>query len=437
MKNDPGAGAPRARRRRIVLLLGGLAMAGSCRMAGSTLHGGSASTAAEARQFLDALSARYTTPLRFADYDHARSQIAHNVFVPSNAWKDTSIWTARPAPGIRQVHAFGWLTAAGYRFRSATATPAVRAPGDSRHTVTLTRLGTEDVFRWETTADYHIGSLDPARGAATLPALFASAERRSERELRADYLGAFPRTAAALGRYASLDTLRTLVLPDGATAVRTVISLHSSRLARTYPALAAYLAKYTTKSRARFVIRDRIGTPNPATWLVLDARQSRITIDARVREGRLVPFHGPARALPDTLELLMDAVMSVGPTSVGFEQLRSMLVRTHTAQDHGWTIVAQREPSWRLPLFTERLIRTSLKRPFEGPGSSYSMGLRRDGEATVFYRHAKVTVQEGTILRFVNRLASGAFGDISPQVEAEEAAFLRTVFQAMRDDMGG
>lgn len=383
----------------------------------------------------EALAARYTTPLRNADYESARARIAHNAFVPSNVWKDDGVWTASPAPGLRQVHAFGTLTPAGYRFHGARVAPALRAAGDSRHAVTLARLGS-DTYRWETLADYRLGGIAPAVAAGAFPAMIVSADGRTEQSLRGDYRGAFPRTAAALGRYATLDTIKPTRLADGSTRVRVVISLHAARLGRSYPALAGYLAKYTDKSRSRFVIRDRAGTRAPATWLVLDARDDRITIDTRVRDGALAPFHGAARAFPDTLEMIVDAIATVGPFTAGFESMRTEVVRTHTERDHSWTITARHEPRWKLPLFAERLLRTPLRRPFEGPGSSYTVGFRDEAGATILHRYARVTVQESAILRFINRLGSRAFGDISPQVEAEEAAYLRLVFTAIRDDLG-
>lgn len=409
----------------------------SCRGAATAFKGASPADAVEARHFVDALTARYTTPLRLPDYESARSRIAHNAFVPSNAWKDTTIWTARPSAAVRQVHAFGRITPAGYRLGSDEFAPVLRDVADSRHSVTLTRLQGEDLYRWETLADYHMGALEPRRTAELFTAMIAGAAGRTERQVRADYLAAFPRTAAALGRYASLDTIRPMPLRDGSTVTRVVISLHASRLAKTWPAFAAYMNKYTTKSRARFVVRDRAGTPTPATWLVLDARDNRITIDLRSRDGALVPFTGPARAFPDTLELVMDAIATVGPFTAGFETMRTQLVRTTTAREQSWTIHARQEPRWKLPLFTERLLRSPLRRPFEGAGSSFVLGVERQGDATVLHRLARVTVQESAILRFINRLGSRAFGDISPQVEAEEAAFLRLVFLSMREDLAG
>lgn len=425
----------RARRLRALVLLVPLAIVlPSCRGAGAALKGATPADASAARGLFDALAGRYTTPLRLPDYESARARIAHNAFVPSNAWKDTSIWTAHPSAWLRQVHAYGRLTPAGYRIGSDEYVPTLRGLGDSRHSVSLARLG-EDVYRWETIADYHVGPLAPRRSADMFSALFAAPEGRTEAQVRADYRTAFPRTTAAMGRYASLDTIRSTRLRDGSTAARAVISLHAARLAGTFPALAAYLDKYTTKSRARFVLRDRAGTPNPATWLILDARSNRITIDFRSRDGDLLPFTGAARAFPDTLEMVMDAIATVGPFTAGFEGMRTELVRARTAREHGWTFHARQEPQWKLPLFTERLLRTPLRKPFEGAGAQFALALESRDGVTVLHRSARVTVQESTILRFFNRLGSRAFGDISPKVEAEEAAFLRLVFTAMRDDL--
>jgi hypothetical protein len=43
-------------------------------------------------------------------------------------------------------------------------------------------------------------------------------------------------------------------------------------------------------------------------------------------------------------------------------------------------------------------------------------------------------VQESTILRFLNSLSGAAFSEFAEQVDAEQNAWLRAVFGAMRDD---
>jgi hypothetical protein len=65
---------------------------------------------------------------------------------------------------------------------------------------------------------------------------------------------------------------------------------------------AKYLQKYVSPGVMRAVVRDR-GTP-AATWFVADARKDRIRLQFRSREGQLLPLGGgPARTMPDTLEL--------------------------------------------------------------------------------------------------------------------------------------
>jgi len=98
--------------------------------------------------------------------------------------------------------------------------------------------------------------------------------------------------------------------------------------------------------------------------------------------------------------------------------------------DHG-----RREPDWDLPLFTARLIRTPLRRPFAGEGSLFRVGVRGDGtEQTVLFREIRLFVQESAILRFLNGLSGAAFSEFADQVDAEQNAWLRAVFSGMRED---
>jgi hypothetical protein len=50
------------------------------------------------------------------------------------------------------------------------------------------------------------------------------------------------------------------------------------------------------------------------------------------------------------------------------------------------------------------------------------------------FRHGVIAVQEGTILRFLGRLGSRAYNDLSTRVEKEMQNWLRDVFSAMRAD---
>lgn len=137
--------------------------------------------------------------------------------------------------------------------------------------------------------------------------------------------------------------------------------------------------------------------------------------------------------MPDTLELEWLVSAKIGIFRVGFEQLRSDFIITHGSQP-AWTLHFRRDPEWRLPLFTESLIRSSLRRPFQQGGAYFRVGLRDDAESTIMFRHGTIAVQEGTILRFLGRLGSRAYSDLSTRVEKEMQHYLRDVFGAMRED---
>jgi hypothetical protein len=62
------------------------------------------------------------------------------------------------------------------------------------------------------------------------------------------------------------------------------------------------------------------------------------------------------------------------------------------------------------------------------------VSLRDDGGQTLLGRRGQIVVQEGTILRFLGRLGSRAYNDLSTRVEREMQNYLRDVFNAMRAD---
>jgi hypothetical protein len=81
------------------------------------------------------------------------------------------------------------------------------------------------------------------------------------------------------------------------------------------------------------------------------------------------------------------------------------------------------------------MIRTPLRRPFAGEGSLFRIGVRGDGTGqTVIFREIRLFVQESAILRFLNALSGAAFSEFADQVDAEQNAWLREIFVAMRDD---
>ncbi len=89
-----------------------------------------------------------------------------------------------------------------------------------------------------------------------------------------------------------------------------------------------------------------------------------------------------------------------------------------------------------MPLISERLLRTPLRRPFEGTGILFRMGLSRAAEGqTLFSRTAVLAVRESAILRFLGNLGFSAMSDFAGKVEEEENRFLAEAFRAMRADV--
>jgi hypothetical protein len=160
-----------------------------------------------------------------------------------------------------------------------------------------------------------------------------------------------------------------------------------------------------------------------------------LSIHYRAGEGRLVPLFGAARQRPDTLELHVDFTTKLKLFTVGLRNLVTDFIITDTPHERAWTFIARREPEWKLPLITVHLIRTPLRRPFEGTGVIFHVGVRDSAESqTLLERRAHATVQESTILRFLNSLGSGAMSDLADRTEREEEQFLRDVFAGLQAD---
>jgi hypothetical protein len=199
-----------------------------------------------------------------------------------------------------------------------------------------------------------------------------------------------------------------------------------------YPELARYLDKYLGPAKYHFVLSDRSGV---ALFDVAGANRS-MAVRWRVQQGKLTSLFGPPRPWADTLVLTSDVTLKVKLFTVGVQGMVSEFVITNTGHDRGWTVVSQREPKWVLPFITEKILRSPLHRPFEGPGSMLRFSVRDSaGTQTMFSRRARLDVQESTIMRFVGSLASHAVGDLDTRVETEEDRFLRDGFAALQADL--
>lgn len=413
----------------LLAALGALALAG-CRDSVRALGTSPATVRRNGDLLFGAIAARFGSIERSPKAADSRRKMIRAALAPSRAFDDTSVWTGRPTADSRSLIVAGRSTPRGYYFWDDAAPPGPIHPGESWHVMQLTRLGS-DLFRWNTAVSFAVGEVGAEHVADLFGAVVGAAEGRGEARVRGDYRSAFPRTTAALGLLASLDSLRLTTVPDGSTLQFVGIRLDPDRLARRYPHLAGYVRKYVSTGRVKLVVRDRGGVP----WMTVDARDERIAFVFRSVGGRLAPLSGEPRALPDSMQIVADMSMKVKLWTVGFDQLVTDLAIERTATSRAWTLRARREPKWRLPMIAERLLRTPLKRPFAGPGAMFRVGVRDERGTTLLVRSTELVVEESGILRFLNSLAGTVLDDYDPRTERERDAFLREVFLSMRADV--
>jgi hypothetical protein len=398
-----------------------------------TLRGAGPSPAlaeTHADQLFDAVATRFNQVDLAPRYAAARVRIAQSALVPSRIFDDTLIWEARPSAGLRLLYVSGTTTNGRYHLEERPALSPPVHPGDTRHTIALESVS-PSIYRWDTNVELAVGAISAEEVSVLLSTLFRAAEGRSERELRDDYRAAFPRATAAFGHGFSLDSVRVTPSAAGATSVMLTGGFHPELMRPTYPALTGYLDKYLGPAKYHFALADRSG----AALFDVEGRDRSMTIRYRVKQGQLVSLLGPPRPWGDSLVLTSDVSLKVKVFTVGFHRLVTDFVIGDAGHDRSWTVVAQHEPAWDLPMLTERLLRAPLRRPFEGAGSMFRMGVRDSaGMQSVFVRRTRLDVQESAIMRFVGSLASHAIGDLNDKVEIEEDRFLRDGFAALQAD---
>ena len=403
----------------------------SCRDAALAFGPNRAAAAAHADQLFDAYGRRFENVYRDPKFDRGREILAAGSLVPSRVFDDTSVWSVRPTPVTRTMFVEGFYGAGRYQLLSRPfPVPVPNRPAASRHVVALTRID-KDEFVWDTEVDFAIGSVTADDIGALIGALLGAPEHRSETETRADVHATFPRTAAAIGRYVTIDTIRSIGSADGSTTTTAVFLTDPERLRPSYPALADYLTKYANPMRLAVTLADASG----ATWVDLSARDRRFRIRWRSQRGKLLPLYGPPRSRPDTLRMTLDFTAKFGMFTVGVKRMKMDLAVGVEPHSRGWTFVARQEPEWVLPLAAEHLIRSSLRHPFEGSGIQFRIGVDDSaGAQTLLVRRLHMAVQEGAILRFLAKLGSHAVNEFDQRAEREEERFLHDAFVALQAD---
>lgn len=389
-----------------------------------------ATATANAGDFFSAAAMRFTDVRRDAKFAAARGKLGRYALTPSKLFGDTTVWTAS-GPTSRTLMLSGRYANGHYTIASSAALPTIQRPGDSRHVIRLDRLPGDDEFTWATDVDFAIGRITAAQAADVVSSLVRAAEGRTGGELRADYRSAFPRASAALGRLLTIDTIHTMSDATGATTVDLTISIHSKRLRATYPAMASYVDKYVAPARFRLTVSDRNGVP----FFTTAAAKNRVTVRARVKDGRFVALQGAPRPIPDALQMRSEAYAKFGIFTVGASDVVSDLSIVRSPSERGWALRFNREPDWHLPLAAATFLKSPLRRPFADGGATFRLTVRDGpGTPTIVARHTETAVQESAVLRFLGALGSSALNDFAGKSEEEENRFWVDAFNALRDD---
>jgi hypothetical protein len=301
---------------------------------------------------------------------------------------------------------------------------------DTRHVITLRKTG-DGEYQWTTGVDFAVGSMTARDAGAMLEMLLVAGHDREPAALRAGAKTAFPRTSAVMSKLFQVDSLSLRPGPQGTTVVSLVVGIHTERLRQTAPHFADYLERYVENSKYRFLVTDKAGTP----YFEARGGDRKLRIDYRVRADGIVSTLGPPRLMPDSLRMVSDLSMRVKIFDVGWHNLTTDFIISRTDRSRSWLFLARTEPDWDLPLVTARLIRTPLRHPFEGNGSSFEVAvIDSAGGQTILARRARLEVKESAIMRFLSSLVARVFDDLDAQVEQEEADFIRELMGAFQQD---
>ncbi|NUO62661.1 MAG: hypothetical protein HOQ11_07560 [Gemmatimonadaceae bacterium] len=393
-------------------------------------------TTAEARtnsdDFFRALALRLGPLTRTERLKVVRPRYVRGSLVPSRIFDDTVIWTARNGPVRTLVVAGAPLADGRYLLdvRGDAAPPA--RVGESRHAMHLREIG-GGVYEWSSSDELAVGAATPPQIDAMRQRFLAAGEGRSGAELRALWRRGLPRTTAALGRLFDMDSIATTILPDRSTALAFRVSMHTDRLATTYPDFAKYLAKYTSPARYRVVLEDYQGVP----FATIVAGDDVLHVRVRTRDGVLQPLAGPARATsPDSLRMRMDFSSKVSLFTVGANGLVADVAPVRGATERGWSVHWRREPDWHFPLAVDHLMGAALRRPFTGEGIAMRIVARAGaGGQTLVARDFRMDVQEAAIVRWISALGNSAMSDVTVRVEQQKDRFMADAISALGADL--
>lgn len=424
-------GKPRRLARHLTVAVATAALFTGCGR-GPAAFGATPTAAREgAEDFFGALALRLGPLTRTAKLEELRPRLVRHSLSPSKIFDDSVLWSQRSDSSRTMVVAGSRKAGGGYTLAHRTRAAAPATPGDGRATIRLTRLR-DGEFAWHSVDELAVGSTPAADLAGVLVRTFAAIEGAPEAAIRAGYRQALPRTTAALGRFFSLDSLRSIRQADGASLMAMVIRLDPDRLKPAMPNFARYAEQYISPARYRVTLTDRAG----AVWLEAAASDELLRLRFRTRDGLLVPLSAPPRAIPDTLQIQIEFFAKVMVFTVGVTELTGELRVVRIPGERALVMRFRDEPEWHLPMAVEHFLRSSLRRPFEGDGVGLSLTARDapDG-TTMLQRELDITVQESAIVRWLGGLGNRAMGDVTAAVELEKDTFTRDIFLGLQRDV--
>ena len=386
---------------------------------------------ANSDEFLYSVGSRFTNIQRPPRLIHARQQFGHYALTPSGVYNDTTVWLAFGPDSSRLFGNEGVFATDRYIVRASLSNTLPNALTESREIVRLRKLGQGD-YEWYTNVDVALGRIRARDVAHVVARTLAAGEGRSPAAIRADYRASFPRTGAALGRLFRVDTLKTTHDAEGGTTFDVAIRLTPDILKASMPNYAAYIDKYVSSGRYRVTLTDRTG----ARWLEARAANYYVHFRMRSRNGRFAPLDGPLREMPSALTIRVDMSMRILLFRVGWTDMVGEFNIIDTPEERGWGMRFAREPDWRLPPSVGYLLKSSLRRPFQGNGIPIRISIRDNpGSQTLLNRRLSLTVRESGILRFLNRLSGTAVGDFLGPSEREANRFNADALRALRADV--
>ena len=384
-----------------------------------------------AEEFFYSIGSRFTNIQRPPRIIHARAQFGHYALTPSGIYNDTTIWLAIGADSARLFGDEGQFSYDRYVVNTKLSTTPPNALTESREIVRLRKL-TDNEYEWFTNVDVALGRMPAKTMSDVIAAALAAGEGRSPAAIRADYNASFPRTAAALGRLYTLDTLNATTDAEGATTYELAIRLTPEILKATMPHYSAYIDKYISKGKYRITLTDKTG----AHWFDAWAANRYMHFKVRSKGGHFAPLDGPVRQMPEALTIQSDMSMKILVFTVGWTEMMGEFEVINTPHERGWSMRFAKEPNWTLPPTVGYLLKASLRRPFQGEGIPIRISIRdTPGSQTLLNRRFALTVQESGILRFLNRLSGTAVGDFLGPSEREANRFNADAFRALRIDV--